>query len=472
VTGATMQLALLDMVKVARIAVPDLRKIALVGDPLERQTFYRHFLDEIPAVSAQLEIINLTDLPLGELAQRLATLPDHTAVIYTGIYYTSEGVSYVPAELTSQITAWANRPVVINVSSYLNKGAVGGYIVQATPIGQQVGRMALRLLDGEAVSDIPIVKVPSQLIFEWPALQRWKISEKGLPPQSRIYFRDPSVWEQYRGQIIAVCALVLIQGAMISGLLYERRRRHLAELQSRQRMAELAHINRYAMAGELTASIAHEINQPLGSILTNAETAQLMLKMPAPDLNELGEILGDIQRDDQRASDVIVRLRSLLKKTPFELSDFDLNALVGETIELLSGLGAAREVRLNSFMTTLPLPVKADRVQLQQVIVNLVINAMDAMSAMPLQDRSMNISTAREDTFAELSIKDSGPGIPQDNLKQIFEPFFTTKPEGMGMGLSIARTIVEAHGGQLSVENRAGGGAVFRVRLKLEHPTE
>jgi len=296
VTGATMQLTLQDMVKVARIVVPNLKAVAIVGDPLERQTFYRHFADEIPAVAAQLEIVDLMDLPLSELTKRLAVLSDNTAVIYTGIYYTSEGVSYVPAELVSQIVEWSNRPVVVSVSSYLNKGAIGGYIAQSNSIGQQVGRMALRILAGESASDILVAKVPSQLIFEWPALQRWKISESRLPPGSEVLFREPTAWERYSWQIALTIAVILLQAALISVLLREHRRRQLAEVQSRQRMAELAHVNRFSTAGELTASIAHEINQPLGAILTNAETADAILKSPTPDIAELKDIVKDICR--------------------------------------------------------------------------------------------------------------------------------------------------------------------------------
>ena len=225
VTGATMQLTLQDMVKVARIVMPNLNAVAIVGDPLERQTSFRHFADEIPAVAAQLEIVNLMDLPLAELAKRLAVLPDNTAVIYTGIYFTSDGVSYIPAELTSQIAEWANRPVVVTASSYLNKGAIGGYIVQSNAIGQQAGRMALRILAGESASDIPVAKVPSQLIFEWPALQRWKISESRLPPGSEILFREPTVWERYSWQIALITAVILLQAGLISALLREHRRR-------------------------------------------------------------------------------------------------------------------------------------------------------------------------------------------------------------------------------------------------------
>jgi signal transduction histidine kinase len=467
VTGATVQLTLQDMVNVARIVMPNLKAVAMVGDPLERQTFYRHFADEIPAIAAQLQIIDLMGLPLAALASRLAGLPENTAVIYTGIYYTSEGVSYVPAELIGQIVEWANRPVIVNVSSYLNKGAIGGYIVQSSATGQQAGRMALRILAGESASDIPVAHLRSQLTFEWPALQRWKISETALPPESVILFRDPSAWEKYSLQIFVVCAVLLLQGAMITGLLYERRRRHDAEVLSRQRMAELAHVNRYSMAGELTATIAHELNQPLGSILVNTETAELMIKSSDPDLHGVEEILADIRRDNQRASDVILRLRSLLKKAPFELKDIDLNEVARETMAFLSALAIARDVGLTSFIDTAPLPVKGDRIQLQQVLLNLIVNAIDAMSGMPSAERRIVVSTARDGNSADLSVSDAGPGIPSEKLKKVFEPFFTTKSEGMGMGLSIARSIVEAHGGQLSAKNRAGGGAVFSVMLPL-----
>src|SRR5262249_49804348 len=144
-TGATMQLTLMDMLKVARIVVPNLKAVAIVGDPLERQTFYRHFKDELPAVAAQVQIIDLQNMTMdAELKQRLGSLPEDTAVIYTGIYFDRQGVSYVPAELVTQLAAWSNRPLVVNVMTYLNQGAVGGYIVQAQPIGKEVGGLVLR----------------------------------------------------------------------------------------------------------------------------------------------------------------------------------------------------------------------------------------------------------------------------------------------------------------------------------------
>ena len=232
-------------------------------------------------------------------------------------------------------------------------------------------------------------------------------------------------------------------------------------------MAELAHVNRFSTAGELTASIAHEINQPLGAILMSAEAAEIILKSSSPDIPELGEIVSDILHNNRRATEVIRRMRSLLKKAPFELKSLDLNDLARETVEFLSTLAIGRKVELLSVITPDALPILGDRIQLQQVILNLVVNGIDAMKETPSENRIISIRTSRVEEFAELSVSDRGPGIPEDKSKEVFEPFFTTKAEGMGMGLSIARTIIEAHDGQIWAENRDGGGALFRIRLPL-----
>jgi C4-dicarboxylate-specific signal transduction histidine kinase len=233
-------------------------------------------------------------------------------------------------------------------------------------------------------------------------------------------------------------------------------------VQSAQRTKELAHVNRFSMAGELTASIAHEMNQPLGAILTNAETAKAILTSPSPDITELKEIVDDILHDDRRASEVIRRTRSLLKKAPFDPQQFDLNEVVRETAVLLSAVAAGRKVALSSFLAPVPLPIICDHIQLQQVIINLVVNAMDAMTDTPSERRNISIRTGRVENFAELSVSVLGPGIPEDKLKEVFEPFFTS------MGLSIARTIIEAHHGQITEITAAHlSGSRFLLVIKV-----
>jgi signal transduction histidine kinase len=471
-TGVIVKLPLVDSINVARAVVPGLDTIALVGDAWKGLVVYRNWGDEVGTAASGLTVVDLVGLKLSDVRNRVARLPAHSAIIYSAVFSDGEGKSYLPSVALGLIAEAANRPIVVAADTFLAPGGIGGYVLTSSAIGVEVARLVLKILDGASPTEVPPVYGGVKPIFNWKQMQRWNVSESRLPPGSEVYFREPALWETYRWQMFLITAVVLAQAALIAGLLYEHRRRAFAEVQAARRSAELAHVNRYAMAGELTASIAHEINQPLGAILTNTETAQVMLDSPTPDLEEIKEILSDIHRDDQRASEVILRLRSLLKKAPFELKDLDLNNLVGETVDLLSRVAVAREVEVDSLLASVSLPIKGDRVQLQQVIVNLVINAMDGMSKVPSGQRRVNINTVRSGEFAEVSVSDVGPGVPPEKLKEVFEPFFTTKPQGMGMGLSIARTIVEAHGGQLLAENGTSGGATFRVRLPLASAAE
>ena len=378
------------------------------------------------------------------------------------------GSAYEGDRALTTLYATADAPIFSHDDAFFGREIIGGPMLSARALSKEAGNAAVRLLGGENPGGIRIEPVGfAKPTYDWRELQRWGISESRLPSDSEVYFREPTAWDKYRTQILFACTLILLQSGMISGLLYERRRRHTAEVQLRQRMTELAHANRYSMAGELAATISHELNQPLGAILINSETLDAMLQSPAPNLPELREIIADIRRDDQRASDVIRHLRTLLKKSPLELNDIDLNDPVRETVEFFSALAVARSVDLNSSVAPMPLPVRGNRIQVQQVILNLIVNALDAMSTIPEDQRKLTIVSARVDKFAEVSVSDTGPGIPPDKLKEIFDPFFSTKEKGMGMGLSIARTIVEAHGGQLTAENRAGRGAMFRMRLPL-----
>jgi signal transduction histidine kinase len=467
VTGVTIRNSLADAVNTARAVVPGLDTIVLVGDSWERQVLFRHWGDEIPTATSGLRMIDLVGQEMSEILKRVAELPERSAIVYSGIFSDGAGTYYPAATAMRLIAEKANRPIVVGAEPLLAAGAIGGYSLIGNEIGADTGRLVLRILNGEQAGDIAPVLRESRPLFNWKQMQRWNVSESSLPEGSEIRFREPSFFEKYHWQSTAVVSAMLIQAGLIMFLLHERHLRQNAEKESYKRMTELAHVNRQATSGELSSSIAHELNQPLGSILTNAEAAELILKSDNPDLGEVREILADIKRDDQRAGEVIRRLRNFLKRTPFETRELDLNEIIGEAFKFLSVQASARNVAL--YLQTAPgtLRIKGDPIQLQQVILNLVVNAMDAMAAIPYGRTVIGRTELNGESSVVISISDSGPGIPADKLAQVFDPFFTTKAQGMGIGLSIARTIILAHKGQIWAENQSGGGAAFHFTLPL-----
>jgi signal transduction histidine kinase len=468
VTGYVVSLKLADAVKAARAVVPDLKSIVLVGGPWERQVVFGNWKDEIPVAAAGLDVVDLAGLPMNETRERVAALSTDSAIIYSATYMDRDGAFYPPFMALSLIAEKANRPIVVASETFLAPGGIGGYVLLPGMMGTEAGKLALRILRGESPTGIPPkISEGVKPVFNWRQMQRWGVSEASLPPGSEIRFREPTFWEAYRWQSIGIAAVILLQTALISILLHERKKRNDAEKEARSRMTELAHSNRQVTAGELSSTIAHELNQPLGAILTNAETAELILESPSPDLVELKEILADIRRDDQRASLVLERLRGFLKRAPFEIRDIDLNEIMCEAFGFLAVQASARNVALYLQPTPNDLRIKGDPVQLQQVILNLVVNSMEAMSSIPYGRTVIGRTESNGGSSAIISISDSGPGIPPEKLADVFDPFFTTKKQGMGIGLSIARTIVQAHKGTIWAENQPGGGAVFRLSMPL-----
>lgn len=449
--------------------LPDTKTVAVViGDSPNERFWLEELRKEFPPFADRLSFIWYNDRPFADILKHAAALPPHSAIFYFLMNVDAAGVAYEGDTALQRLSAVANAPIFTHDSAYFGNGIVGGPMHSVSNLGRLTATAAVRILKGERASDvrIPASEFASP-IFDWRQMQRWGITESRLPPGSKILFREPTAFERYSWQIALIIAVILAQAGLISGLLNERRQRRLAEVQSRQRMAELAHINRFSMAGELTASIAHEMNQPLGAILANAEVADAMLNSSRPNITELKDIVTDILRDNRRATEVIRGMRGLLKKAPFETKTIDLNDLVRETVKFLSALAIARRVEMVSALTPDALPIFGDPIQLQQVILNLVVNAIDAMKDTPIQKRVISIRTSRVEGFAELSVSDRGSGIPEDKLQDVFKPFYTSKAEGMGLGLSIARTIIESHQGRIWAINREHGGASFRIKLPL-----
>jgi signal transduction histidine kinase len=241
-----------------------------------------------------------------------------------------------------------------------------------------------------------------------------------------------------------------------------------AEREAARLRQDLAHIGRVSAMGELTASLAHELNQPLTAILNNAEVALQHLDASPLNLVGLREILADIVADDKRAAEVIRRLRALVRKGELAHVPLDINDVVAEVAQLVRNDVVLRKVPMTVDLASDLPGIRGDRIQLQQVVLNMVLNGLEAMLEPNGRDRALAIRTAREgDAAVMITVEDSGVGIDVDDVERLFEPLYTTKPQGLGMGLAIARTIVHAHGGQLRASNNASGGATFGFTLPV-----
>jgi len=406
--------------------------------------------------------------------KEVSQLPKNTIVIMSFFFVDGSGQTYSSPKVAADVARASSAPVYSPISTNLGEGIVGGYMDSWEDHGIAAADVALQILAGKPPETIQRDNKPRQAYHvDARQLTRWNIGSARIPAGSEVHYREFNVWERYRWEIIAIVATVILQAAVITGLFFERRRRRNAELELRERLMEVIHLNRTAVAGALSASVAHELNQPLGAIQSYAEAALLYLQADPPNVARAHDILGNILRDDQRAAKIIAHLRSLLKKrNQNELQEFDLTDVVDDTVQIVRPEARKKGIDLTAMNTGFPLPVRGDRIQVQQVLMNLAMNGLDAMHDCRPGEAKMLISTALVDGSAvRVSVADSGTGVPPNKLNEIFDAFYTTKGQGTGLGLSIARTIVETYGGKIWAENRPGGGATFFFTMPLSKAT-
>ncbi len=458
-----------DIIKTAEMAAslqPNARHLYIVGGSSD---FDRGWLStartDLEQFSKSYETTYLEDLTIDELVERASHVPSDSIILALTVFKDRTGRNFIPREAIRQIAATASAPVYGPYQTYIDYGVVGGNTVTFEALGRTVGDLVINAIAGKPVSDL---EAPQTYIVDARQLQRWGLAEKDLPPATIQMHKERSLLEEYWLALVAGGGLVLVQAGIISALLLERRRRRDAERNSRLHLLEAVHLNQSATAGALSSSIAHELNQPLSAIRNNAEAASVLLRSECPDRELIQQILLDIQEDDQRAGDIIGRMRGLLKKrSEIDWQEFDLNDVTSSAIHIIHGEAERRGITLTSNQPPSKLPVRADKVHLQQVILNLATNAMDAMlNAVPAR-KTLTFATGLANEKAELKVSDTGDGIPEESLTSIFDPFYTTKQSGTGLGLSIARAIIETYGGRISAHNRPEGGAVFRVILPL-----
>ena len=406
---------------------------------------------------------------LVQTIEEVRGVPRGQIVLLVTMIRDSEGHALSTREVARQLSAVSQAPIYGLSGTIMDTGAVGGALIDFAAVGRKAAEVALKVLGGARVAvGSPETKARTPLVVDWRALQHWKLPLSRVPAEAVVMFRQPTLWEEHRGLIIGIATVLVVQTTLIAGLIGQRAWRRRLEREAVELRHELTHAGRVTMLGQLASSLAHELNQPLGAILRNVEAAELFMQSDKPDLDELRAIVADIRKDDQRAGDVIDRLRALLKRRQLDPRPLLLSQLVDEVVTLTRADSVTRHVDIEiDVPRDLPL-VRGDRIHLQQVLLNLLLNGMDALTDVADAERLLTVrARITGGGFVEVAVSDNGPGIPAEKLGRLFEAFFTTKPQGMGLGLPISRTIIEAHGGRIWAENDAERGATFRFTLPV-----
>jgi signal transduction histidine kinase len=440
--------------------------VVLGSGPIGR--FWRPVLErEFGRFRDRLEFVWSDDLSFADVVRRCASLPANSAIFYLTFGTDAQGSAYADGRILADLHARANAPMFAGQSVFLGAGVVGGSVLSIDDLSRRTADVAIRLLNGARPDSVRVpLQLPGAPTFDWRELQRWGIPESRLPTGSIVRYRRPSFWREYRFTALSALGVLVIQSLLIVGLLYERRARQHAEFESRKNLALAADASRRQTMSALTSSIGHELGQPLTAIMHNADSLQLLVSTDPATSGTINEILCDIHTEVVHAKQIIDRHRAMLRSRQLEMTPTDLHGVINESLALVAHDMRARRIETTVSLPPAPCLISGDPVLLQQVIVNLLVNAMDAVVEMPAAGRRIAIGADVRATDVAIWVRDTGPGLPAQINGKLFAPFVTTKSHGLGIGLTIVRNIVGAHGGTIEAHNNGDGGATVAFTLR------
>ena len=443
VTGTLMPAPLSDSVAVARVVVPGLKRIVLVGDPPERQFIRRQIPEQLESLSAELEVIDLTRLTMAELKQRVASLPPDSAIIYIGLTLDSENVAFTSYEALSALAEVANRPIIVQAETNVGTGAVGGVVASFRLIGREAAQLTLRVLAGEDPGAIPVAAGNvMRPVFDWRQLQRWNVSEDRLPPGSEVRFREQSVWEQHRVQILTVAAIVLVQAALITWLLYEHRRRRRSEAASHELSGRLIHAQEEERS-RLARELHDDVTQRLASLAIDAGREERNLSNSA-----IGNTMRTMREGLVRLSEDVHALSYRLH--PSILEDLGLAEALKSECERFSRLCSVRlETNVQGVPDALPHEVALCVFRIAQEGLRNIARHAGATRA--------ELRLRRLDGGLQLAISDDGTGFDATRVRT-----------RMSLGHASMRQRVFFLGGTLDIDSAPGRGTMILAWVPLK----
>jgi signal transduction histidine kinase len=423
-------------------------------------------------IDTSKEIIFITDKSMDKILQQIRSLPVSSLIFVPSFNTDLKLVTYHNPEAIRLISTNANAPVFAYSDMGFGDGEVGGYILSFEKIGLLSGEFAVRILDGANPNSISVTEQDYyDYVFDWRQLKRWNLADSDLIPEgSTILFEETNLIDNYKWIGGIVLLFLVLQSLLIANLIRLNRNQKLLTkkiIETENKYREFLHEDRSLRLGQITASLSHELNQPLTAILSTAQAGIRFIDSSEANMDLLKQILQKIVENDKRGASILSSIRGMLKLENREKEKINLNAVVSEVLTVYKSEAAKLDHTINSKLTDEPVYVFADRIQIQQVLLNFIFNASQSIERVGTGTNAINITQVVDNDNVSISVRDYGQGIDESIKDKLFKPFITLKKEGMGIGLSICRSIIEDHNGKIWAENMPDGGAKFSFSLKI-----
>ncbi|MCU0371445.1 MAG: sensor histidine kinase [Bacteroidales bacterium] len=414
----------------------------------------------------------ISDISMDEALDYVKKLPGNSIVFVTGFNVDSKNVQYYNPESIRLISRASALPVFAYSDMGFGDGSVGGYVISFQKIGRLAADIVIRIAGGTDPASIVVTeKDIYENVYDWRQLKRFGLDDSPLIPQhSRILYKQENFLDQYRYLFIAGTLFLLLQSLLIINLVRLNRRHKRTTgllLETEKKYHELIHEDRVLRLGQLTASLSHELNQPLTAILSTAQAGLRFVDSGNYNKDLLKELFGNIVEDDKRTASILSSIRGMLRLEKRDKEKVNLNVLIIEIMNIFKSLSVQKGIKIESFLMDRDICIQADPIQIQQVVMNLVLNAMQASEKASGKNKKVTISELIEEGQVTVLIRDYGPGIDAKMKDKLFKPFISSKKEGTGIGLAISRSIIEDHQGVIWAENAPDKGAVFAFKLMM-----
>lgn len=451
---------------------PETSQVYYVGGTAKMDSLFLALAREASGKFAGTKKINFVNgMAMDEVLTFVRKLPEKSIVIISSFNADSRQVQYLYSEAARLISLAASAPVFVYADTGFGSGAVGGYLVSFNKVGDLAGDVAVKILEGADPTKITSgEKDVFEFLFDWRVLQKWNIHKSSqLPEGSIVMYHRQTFFERYKWLLLAILVFITLQTILIFKLILLNRKQRIMNsliLDSENKYGNLIREDRLNGIGQLTSSLSHELNQPLTSMLSNAQAGVRFIDSDRADKELIKEIFLNIVEDNKRASAILSSVRNIMKLENRNKEKTDLKILVTEIVDLCRSKITENKCRLDLELPPEPLWVVADGIQIQQVLLNLILNATQAMNK-DARGNIIRIIATKDQEYVCISVIDNGKGIDPSVKDKLFKTFVTSKKDGSGIGLTLARSIIEDHKGKIWAENNPAGGAEFSFNLKL-----